>query len=223
MSKKINIAIPNKIKPNLIDLFHTYLARKSTESRRSNSYDVYDEYETMEEYWNAMFPGWDEDITNDDDSDVVFPLNGATSNRRKGGVEDAYDIFWSKDSKKKNKHRNKGKKSKKDKVIDIYTPYSGEEDDLSILCENVDEDNELKEIWFYLDYHNKDDRMEFNTLKEFSDFCDRNGYYVRKEVAQDISWRYESHCCLIDNCEVVCEHSYGEMFYDVCETSELCD
>ena len=53
MSKKINITIPNKVRPNLVDLFHEYLARKAKEPKRSmggrEAY-LFDDYSDMEEY-----------------------------------------------------------------------------------------------------------------------------------------------------------------------------
>ena len=90
-----------------------------------------------------------------------------------------------------------------------------------------DYSDEQKSIWFYLDYHCKEDKLEFNSLKEFSDYCTSMGYFISQEVLNDISWRYESHCCLdprnrsIGLDDVVCEHSYGELFYSVCDEEEL--
>ena len=97
---------------------------------------------------------------------------------------------------------------------DIYD----EEDDLSYNdCE--------KEIWFYPDYHDKEDRLEFNSIKEFSDYCVSEGYFISDAYISDLRWRYESHCCLkscgVDGYEVICEHSYGEMFYEACDVDEL--
>lgn len=117
-------------------------------------------------------------------------------------------------------------------MFDISVPYSGDEtdpDEYDFDFTTEDYNSESKEIWFYPDYHFKDDKLEFNSLKEFSDYCESMGYCVNKEVAADISWRYESHCCLnpgsekIGLLEIMTEHTYGEMFYEACDESELGD
>lgn len=58
MSKKINLVISNKKRPNLSLLFHEYIKRKASEPRgRVITYDDYDEddYEDMAAYWDKMF------------------------------------------------------------------------------------------------------------------------------------------------------------------------
>lgn len=217
MSKKINITIPNKIKPNLVDLFHEYLSRKAKEPKASmggrEAY-LFDDYEDMAAYWDKVFPGWDEDL--DDDGDIVFPNNV---------------IYISPKTRKRGKHKH-NKKGKKAKIFNISVPYSGDETDLDEYdfdFATEDYDSQSKEIWFYPDYHCKDDKLEFNSLKEFSDYCESMGYWVDKDVTADISWRYESHCCLkpesekVGLLEIMSEHTYGEMFYEACEESELGD
>ena len=172
----------------------------------------------------------------DDDVDIVYPLGGAVLNSKKRkGKKDVYSTYWTQEDRedkwsKKVKHKHK--KGKKSRVIDITQPYSGDEDDfdfngIDIDFTTDDYDDEQKEIWFYPDYHDKDDRLEFNTLKEFSDYCESMGYWVSKEVANEISWRYETHCCLDPDSEkqglleIITEHSYGELFYEVCKEEEL--
>ena len=251
MSKKIKINIPNKIKPNLISLFHEYLSRKAKEPIHPTSYDEWDEYYgDMAAYWDRVFPGWDEDI--DDDSDVVFPprnngvliLNpkGMGKGKEKGKKKDPFRDFWSQEDREESffkggKGKMKHKKGKKARILDINVPYSGYEDDpteynlddISFKTTSYDEDSDYKEIWFYPDYHCKDDKLEFNSVKEFSDYCEKQGYFVSKEVANDLVWRFESHCCLcpeserIGLLEIISEHSYGEMFYEACEEQELSD
>lgn len=246
MSKKIEINIPNKVKPNLISLFHEYLSRKAKEPTYSSYEDWDDYYDDMAAYWDRVFPGWDDDL--DDDSDVVFPYssNGVLilnpKGKRKGKKKDPFKDFWSQEDREESfskggKGKMKHKKGKKARIVDINAPYSGYEDDPTEY--NLDdigfeyssnvEDIEHKEIWFYPDYHCKDDRLEFNSIKEFSDYCEKQGYFVSREVAYDLAWRYESHCCLcpesekVGLLEIMSEHSYGEMFYEACEEHELSD
>ena len=229
MSKKISISIPNKVKPNLVKLFREYISNKSSHEYSHGTYD--EDWEDMYAYWDQMFPGWD-----DDDSDIVYPSNNVIvmNPRRKEGKKsrDVYDMFW--DGLKGGKHKHSKNKKKKGKLIDINAPYSGEEDDFNfddvdVDYTNYDNDSELKEIWFYPDYHDKFERLHFSNLKEFNDYCDSMGYYVDYAVVNDIAWRYESHCCLNRESEreglleILSAHSYGEMFYDVCDEDELSD
>ena len=249
MSKKIKISIPNKVKPNLINLFHEYIVRKAKEPtpRRGlgGNGEQYlwdcDEYDDMAEYWDRMFPGWDDDI---DEADIVYPLHEARTivvnpKGRKGKKRDVYRDFWNQEAREEqwnSKGKKKHKKGKNARIIGINTPYSGfegEDDDeydfsgINLDFTTDDYDDGYKQIWFYPDYHEKNDKLEFNSLKEFSDYCESMGYLVSKEVMNDISWRYESHCCLCPESEkaglleIMCEHSYGEMFYEACEEYEL--
>ncbi len=244
MSKKIKIDIPNKVKPNLIRLFHEYLSRKAKEPTYS-SYDDWDNYEDMAAYWDKVFPGWDDDL--DDGSDVVFPpknngviiINPKGKKKDKSKKRDPFKDFWSQEEREESffngKSKMKHKKGKKARIIDINDPYNGYEDDstdynlddIGFEHSSNDENTEHKEIWFYPDYHCKDDKLEFNSIKEFSDYCENQGYFVSREVVNDLTWRYESHCCLcpeserIGLLEVISEHSYGEMFYEACEEQEL--
>lgn len=246
MSKKIEINIPNKVKPNLISLFHEYLLRKAKEPTYSSYEDWDDYYDDMAAYWDRVFPGWDDDL--DDDSDVVFPYssNGVLilnpKGKGKGKKKDPFKDFWSQEDREESffkggKGKMKHKKRKKARIVDINAPYSGYEDDpteynlddIGFEYSSNGEDSEHKEIWFYPDYHCKDDRLEFNSIKEFSDYCEKQGYFVSREVINDLAWRYESHCCLypesekVGLLEIMSEHSYGEMFFEACEEHELSD
>ena len=84
-----------------------------------------------------------------------------------------------------------------------------------------------KEIYYYPDYHNKENRLEFSTLSAFNDFCEDNGYNVPDHIANDIMYRRVSHVCLRPDAreyglyEIMAEESYGTLFYEVCEASEL--
>lgn len=167
MSKKINISLSDRFRPNLLSLFRSYLSRKSREYSRYKS-SVRDEYSSMCEYWDRAFPGWD------DDFDMIYPYNDSNSS------DDTGD----------------------------YEPIS-------------------KAITFYPNYHDKYDKIEFSSFKDFSEYCDAMGYYIDKKTEEDILSRYESHCCLrplgryLSFSEVLSAHSYGSMYYDVCDDEEL--
>lgn len=201
MSKKIKISINGK--PNLSLLFHEYLKNKPNRCFDVRVYSDDDYYDEMAAYWDKMFPGWD-----DDDDCVVFPPR--ESGHKKG----------------KHKHGRRGKK--RGRVIDISTPYSGyEENPTEIDDEYDDYDYQEKTIWFYPDYHYKDDRLEFNSLRSFDKYCSKMGYKVPSFVVSELAYLSESHCCLDPKAEkegvleIMVEHSYGEMFYEACDVSEL--
>ena len=113
---------------------------------------------------------------------------------------------------------NRVNKKKKHKKKHLYDDYYADVNQYK---------NEWKDIWFYDDYHLKDDKIGFNSIKEFSDYCDVMGYFVSDDVLDDLTYNYESHCCLSPSSkkkgllEVVCAQSYGDMFYDVCDGDEL--
>ena len=218
MSKKININIPNKLRPNLSDLFRKYLVRKSKDySRELESRWDDDEYGDILAYWDRVFPGWDKDSTyHDDEGCVIYPIDDGKSSRR--------ERFK---NKKKHKHRS-------NRCHELTIPFSGEEEDYNFDDVNMvdyssydDMDSDIKEIWFYPDYHDKEDRMSFSSLHAFDEYCDSMGYFVPKEIGNDISWRYESHCCLNPHLEkaglleILSGHSYGDMFYAACDDEEL--
>jgi hypothetical protein len=86
-----------------------------------------------------------------------------------------------------------------------------------------------KEIYYYPDYHDKENRLEFSTLKGFNDFCETNGYSIPKYVSTKLIYNRVVHTCLRHDgvqygiYEIMAETSYGSLFYEVCEDSELSD
>lgn len=237
MSKKIKIP-SNNIKSRLVDLFHSFLSREY-KSRKSHS-NYYEDMDDEELMWLMQQQGYifhdiiDDDYANfysdddDDDSNVIWPPKHRSA-------DDIYDEFWKRDVKRgKRKHR----KGKKARVININEPYDGEEEedvnDFDYTSyEEVDiDDNGIsdgKEIYYYPDYHDKDSRLEFSTLKAFNEFCDDNGYTVPSHIMNTILFNRVSHCCLHPQSreyglyEIIAETSYGNLFYEVCEANELGD
>lgn len=249
MSKKISILIPNKERPNLHSLFHEYIERCGKESHGS-MYDyemMDDEFKTLAAmgFFGGVYPS-DEDY-DFDDCELVFPHN---SNNRRSGMsdEDAYADYWNRQAMKRNARRaarnsriiedanyveigGKGRKkkhrsgSKKNKVLDITRPYSGWEENPDELGDGLDTPSVL--IWFYPDYSNQDDRLEFDSLKEFDDFCCDEGYVVPPYIAEDLAYRRISHTCLNPDAkergvlEIFAAETYGDMVYEVCNIEEL--
>ena len=232
MSKKIKIPLTN-IRWQLYDLFHEYLDEQYDleKARHYNQYDDYDYMSDDEVLWamqqGYVFPGLDDGCFYDDDDDdpnLVWPI------RKKGkkhtSDDDAYAEYWKNEEKKaKRKHRKKGKGAR---IIDISTPYSGDEgspreyDDL-----DSDGINDGKLIYYYPNYRNKEDRLEFNTLKEFDDFCADYGYSVPPYIGEQIAYRRISHTCLnpmareYGGFEIMAEESYADMMYEAVDVSDL--
>ena len=234
MSRKIKLTIPNKKRPNLSLLFHEYIQRKATERTHGRVIDYDDDdYEDLAAYWDRAFPGWDDDIDYND-PDTVFPIVcdtfGLNKRKRDCKRDTAIDYFGFGSTKRGKRGKHKHTKGKKGRKMDIDVPYSGFEDNPTEYWgddDYEDGDGQSKTIWFYPDYHYKDDRLEFNSLKAFDKYCTRMGYTVPKFVESDIVYRSESHCCLNPDAEregvleIMAEHSYGEMFYEACDTDEL--
>lgn len=238
MSKKIIIPL-NNMRHALHDLFHEYLdelydlERTCRGGRRCN-YDWTDDEEVQ---WlmqqGVLFPGMEDDMANfydgeyeDEDADTIWPQ------KKKKHSLDPYGDYWNmidalekkKKGKKKHKRGNRGK----GKVIDITTPYSGMEEDPREVDEyDTSGIEDGKEIWFYPDYSNKHDRLEFNNLNDFSEFCAEQGYHVEADVGMSIAYRRISHTCLDPELRdegvfsIVAEESYADMRYAVTPVQEL--
>lgn len=198
MSKKVSISISNNLRSSLRGLFRESLNHRSVSCRGSFGQSVWED----EDEYEDMLAYWDR----------AFP--------GWDGSDDGEELYPRYEDKRKRKHK-KGN-GKKHYGIDI--PFDGEEDyDVNDCVYSSD----FKEIWFYVDYHDKEDRLEFNSIKEFDDYCESMGYYVPPTVAADIEWRYESHCCLcpdserIGLMEVICGKTYGDMYYEACDEDDF--
>lgn len=234
MSKKIIIPSEN-IRNKLVDLFHAYIKRYYKSHKVYSSYcrNMYDWMDDMDDdevaYWRSQ--GFIFDTDEDDEGEVLWPIDKLKNDK------DAYDLFWEGQEKRKKKHK-RGGRGKHARLIDLNEPFSGFEDNPSEVSDDdiyftdyteVDDNGVTngKEIYYYPDYHDKDNRLEFETLSGFCDFCEENGYIVSDQVANDIMYRRVSHTCLRPEAreygryEIMAEESYGSMFYEVCEASEL--
>jgi len=254
MSKKIKIPLDN-MRYSLHDLFHEHLdeiyeLRRTCHRGRRSGYNWAEDEEVQ---WlmqqGVIFPGLEDDMANfyddyddEDDADTIWPPTsssfsgiGVPSKKKKHSL-DPYGDYWNmveqleKKQKGKKKHK-RGNKKGKAQVIDITTPYSGMEDDPTEIEEADYFDSsgieDGKEIWFYPDYMSKDDRLEFNTLSDFSDFCAEQGYHVDADVGMGIAYRRISHTCLDPILrdegvfQIIAEDSYGDMRYAVTPVEEL--
>lgn len=274
MSKKIQLIIPNKTKPNLHMLFHVWVDRVSKERQSSHSSydDIYNEWSYLAKMGLLEIYPSEDDF---DDCDVVFPYNSRNNARLNGmSDDDAYEMFWLQEEakrrrrearkqhgniidaeysevggKKKHKHRRKGK-GNRNRIMDLSTPYSGLEEEPDIVGygtnfrnypnktkdkrdsweDDIDERERFDDhaiIWYYPNYFNKEDRLEFNSLKEFDDFCADEGFVVPPYIAEEIAYRPISHVCLRPEAresgiyEIFAAESYAAMAYEVCDVNEL--
>lgn len=212
MSKKINV-ISNNIRPKLHNLFCKYLHSKGEKESDDES-----------RYWKRLMYGyWDDDEWDDDDDDdfddVVYPIDEWDNYYNQLEREESF-------SNGKKKHKKRKKKSSRARVVDFNDYDSNDDYSSDDYYSSFYDDNVIK-IIFYNDYHNEFDSFEFNSLKEFNDFCAKNGYYVPPEVEEDILYRKECHCCInprserLGSLEVIGESSYSNMYYVACEPEEL--
>ena len=86
-------------------------------------------------------------------------------------------------------------------------------------------DTSFTEIWFYNDINNKYDRLCFQSLAEFDDYCEDMGYYVSPNVGEEIVYNSVSHCCInpltigTGRLDILVEESYLDLCYAY---EELC-
>lgn len=204
-------------------------------SGKNSFYDLIDDDDDDDwddENWNEY-----DDYYVGDDGEIIFPSAGTSQSSdndttlRPGQMRRSaqdMDDYWNKMSKfnEKGKHKHtkhRGSRGKKAKVVDINEPYNSNYIDDTETGDAL----ENNKIYFYEDYHNKYDRIEFNNLFEFDQYCKELGLSVPAYVAEQIAYSPINHCCLNPTAkeqgvlEVMREETYGEMFYEACETSEL--
>ena len=151
-------------------------------------------------------------------------------------IKDGYD---SKRLRKLNKklfrEGNKGSKKggKKRDKRNVYD-YLAEEDDYwnnrSTMYSNDewndDEsnyENPVKSIKFYDDINDELSVREFDNLKDFDDFCEKNGYYISSTDYNNLVHWNVIHCCLdpisleYGAKEVLTDNSYGALYWTVSE------
>ena len=174
--------------------------------------DDFDDYE-------EIYPGPEEDDEDEDIYSELYPNDywdaleqeSAGKKKGKGG---------------KYKHTKKGKNKGSEDSIDITKPYSqGFIDE-----ETEDEEDgalEKQYIYFYPDYHDKTDRLEFNSLKEFDKFCSHNEFLVPPFVGERIAYRPVSHVCLNPGAkergvdEIMGAENYHDMFFEAGEELQI--
>lgn len=222
MSKKINLTIKGKIKPNLWELFHAWHKRivKKAKKESINRFGNWiSELADMGYYMddddaNYVFPYNDLDNGGDDEYEKYWKRQEAKRKRRERMAYDEMIDFYEigREDGKKKKHKNRGKR-KRCKVIDINTPYCGWEDDPTIVGDSQN-DSELDDrpryddvtrIWYYPDYTNRHDRLEFDSLMEFDEYCESEGIVISKDVAEELAYRPINH---------VCNYLLGGSFYE---------
>lgn len=83
------------------------------------------------------------------------------------------------------------------------------------------DDNDAKHIYFYPDVEQEMDVVEFQSLSEFNEYCEKNGYEVGDTDFSNLQKWNVIHCCLdpIDlsygEKSIVTDTSYGGLYWTV--------
>lgn len=200
----LNISINNR--PDLSSLFKSFIKRYNEEG------------DNRLQYYKKVFPFIDDSRYDIDEIEGLLyyygfiDSSGNVIRTEADDFDDAEQIYPPGGKKKKRKKN----KKKRRKYIDITTPYSGEE-------ENPDEVDDVpigQYIYFYPDYKNKNDRIEFTSLKAFDYFCEANDFNCSPEIGEKIAYGVVCHVCLNprellkEKNELMCEYSYADMYYN---------
>ena len=216
MSNKINIALHSR--PCLRSIFARGMENGDFTEKvipvygsEQDFYNYWDNYGYEDDYYDDTDYGYDSSWDAYEDGALLYPK-------------------WNKKRDKAGKRYKRGGKKKKGgcKVIDIHTPYSGDEENADEYEGMEDEDYEnVKEIYFFPDYHNRYEYEEFSSLKELDEYCQHMGIHVSEE-SSNILYLYDVCYCCIDaskreegELELVVESNYDYMFYEACTESEL--
>lgn len=152
-----------------------------------------------------------------------------SSRGHKKGKGNVHDLskFWDDEEDRKKGKRGKRGKHKRARLIDINSPYSGEEEMMNDEYGIEDTFEDERVIYYYPDYHDSESRFEFNSVKEFKEYCDSMNYTIPSNVESWINYNTVCHCCLDSESlkygiyEIRAEESYGVLFYEVCGVDEL--
>jgi hypothetical protein len=237
MSRKINLSINGKVRPNLGAIFKSYISRKFSEYelRTKRYYKLFpfllqwgiepEDAEAILFYYGYIDKDgdpivnatnsdiWDEEDYWDEYEEIYPGVNN--SNYLDGHWDDLEKTCKKKGHGGKYKHT-KGKKNKEGMYSVTDRSSQGSVDDADKYY-----------IYYYPDYRDKTDRLEFNTLKEFDDFCAKNEFCVPPYTGERVAYRPVSHCCLNPGLlergisEILGSESYGDMFYEACEELEV--
>jgi len=98
-----------------------------------------------------------------------------------------------------------------------------DEDDEFDADEYLKHSKDKKSIYYYPNILDEYSRIEFSTLKEFNDFCDKHGYLMSNKTANDMIKGKVMHCTLdptdkiVGDFVIVADRSYGGLYYSVCD------
>lgn len=222
MSRHSNIKLSSHNKRGcLVDLFRRYLARTEECERLSYGhrcgFDL-DELSPEDIELFRRFYGydcfWDGDY-DDDDTDFIYSKSKSNAKGSKSHCNRSSVYDYSSGRFKGGSHKDNGKSkssSRTSKNSAIQLDVFGDDEYI---------------IYFYDDYHEKYDYTEFNSYREFVDFCGTEGIRIPIDIGTDIKNRVVSHCCInpemreLGYLELLSESSYGSMFYSACSNNEL--
>ena len=192
------------------------VVNEDSNSKKSTS--IWDEEDYWDEY-EEIYPG--KSLSSDDkkSDDNIYSelysdaescwtsLENFKSNAKKKGRRGKY----------KHTKGKKGKDKGEEDMFDITKPYT------EGFIDESDSSLDIQYIYFYPDYKEKTDRLEFNDLKEFDSFCEKNYFFVPPYVGERIAYRPVSHCCLNPGAkekgldEIMGAESYSDMYFEASE------
>lgn len=227
MSKKIIIHLGHVGKPSLSSLFKSHMLRRSSKREELDPYGLFEDYDddeirSMLEYYRAqsgLGPSEDDDDIYDEIA-MAYGYCGHVGGKRKRRRRSSSA-----------RRSSKGKSTSGDPYVDYWNSEDSKPSTRrrgASKAEMLDNDEtmfEHKEIFFYIDYADKNNRIEFNSLYDFDDFCNVNGYSVPQYLAEDLAYRRKSHCCLnptlkdMGKYEVIGSSDYADMYYEACESA----
>ena len=179
--------------------------------------------------WRKRIKGWPSSMIYDcmgEDDYLIDEEEGVILNAKH--LKRLNKKYYNGKSEKSSKRGKRGKGKKKNELV-----YSTYDDDYwknrKTMFKNGewsddDEDNyedAYKSIKFYPDITNEMSAIEFNSLKEFSDYCDEHGYAVGTTDYDNLKNWGVIHCCLdpIDleygEFAIVTDSSYGGLYWTV--------
>lgn len=231
MTKVIKISLKNK--PNLSSLFDSHVKRMVDEEYNysNNDYAEGSIIAYLTEKLDELYGEgqWDENDLYEYGKLLGLNRFDLYCCMNNNGVEWDYpseNDYWDDNFSVRKKKKHKHKKSKKKPLYSFYDDNSFDDVVLQDTEDYYPSSTEYKEIWYYPDYHDDIDKLEFNSLKDFSDYCADEGIYVPPFMADLLKYQSVSHCCLSGTSkengrlELTVDDTYSNMFYTACTMSE---
>lgn len=205
------------IKPNVNDLMPIICSRLDKEERLRWE-RIVAEWK-RKRYNSSDFMGEDDYIMSEED---LLSLHGRGSAKR---LKKLNKKLFGKDKKRNNDVSHSARYIGYDAEDDYWknrrTMFTSDEWDDSMIDDAYENPGSYKSIKFYSDVSNEFSVQEFQSLKEFSDFCDEEGIFIGDTDLENLKSWSVIHCCLdpidLDYGEksIITDSSYGGLYWTV--------